>query len=255
MGYLGDEILADNPYLYWPLNDTSGTTAQDASPNNRDGSTVGGLTLGTVDPDFGYVAHLDGSNDAIGRALGATVQIKAAEVWFNSDVNLTAEGTLRGLMYGDTTADWSVAFGAVTGSLTNELLTMFHGGSGSRFWAYTGAGLSVASGAWHHVVVTYVPASSGWRVFLDAVDVTDTILGGDINGSFGISQFGLGDWFTGGGPFDGKVAHAAIYAGELSAARISAHYNADKLPATTTRPRLRGGQVIYGELRGGQRWV
>ena len=27
------------------------------------------------------------------------------------------------------------------------------------------------------------------------------------------------------------------------------------LPATTDRPKLRGGQVIYGELRGGQRWV
>ncbi len=42
------EVLLDSPYLYWRLDDPSGTVAEDASPNNRDGTYVNTPTLGAA---------------------------------------------------------------------------------------------------------------------------------------------------------------------------------------------------------------
>ena len=41
-----DSVLADSPAAYWRLGEPSGTTAADASGNNRTGSYVGSPTLG-----------------------------------------------------------------------------------------------------------------------------------------------------------------------------------------------------------------
>ncbi len=42
-----EEVLADSPMLYWRLGETSGSTAEDSSTNNRDG-TYDGPTLGVT---------------------------------------------------------------------------------------------------------------------------------------------------------------------------------------------------------------
>lgn len=45
MSDYSDAVLALSPYLYWRLNDQAGTVAEDASPNNRDGTYNGSPTL------------------------------------------------------------------------------------------------------------------------------------------------------------------------------------------------------------------
>lgn len=85
---LADMILDMNPYAYYPMNDTSGTTITDASPNARHGTLTGGVTLdqpamesGSRAVDFngtdGYIDLPDGYNDF---STGFTF-----EAWVNYD--------------------------------------------------------------------------------------------------------------------------------------------------------------------------
>ena len=44
----GKAVLLDNPKAYYPLNELSGTTAYDLSPNAYAGVFTGGVTLGAA---------------------------------------------------------------------------------------------------------------------------------------------------------------------------------------------------------------
>jgi hypothetical protein len=46
-----DAVLADGPLSYWRLDETSGTVAQDATANDRDG-TYTNATLGAASPSW-----------------------------------------------------------------------------------------------------------------------------------------------------------------------------------------------------------
>ncbi len=62
------QVLADDPILYWRLDEPSGTTAADASGEGNHGTYLGGVTLGTagaIDEDPSASAHFDGSNDRV----------------------------------------------------------------------------------------------------------------------------------------------------------------------------------------------
>lgn len=71
---LESEILADNPAFLLKLTDPSGTTAEDSSPNNRDGAYLGTPSLASVDVIPGEPAwDPDGSNDAVSVAYDAAL--------------------------------------------------------------------------------------------------------------------------------------------------------------------------------------
>lgn len=53
----GKAVYADNPDIYWRLDDTSGSIAADVSPNMSNGIYSGGVTLGVASPVSGACAH------------------------------------------------------------------------------------------------------------------------------------------------------------------------------------------------------
>lgn len=67
MSVYSDAVLADNPYLYWRLGESSGTVAEDESPNNRDGTYVGS-------PDLGQPGLVGDGNTSVGFNIGETGQ-------------------------------------------------------------------------------------------------------------------------------------------------------------------------------------
>lgn len=60
--YYDGVILADTPVAFWPLNETTGTTATDATGNGHDGTYTGGFMLGETGIGDGETAvALDGA--------------------------------------------------------------------------------------------------------------------------------------------------------------------------------------------------
>ena len=89
------------------------------------------------------------------------------------------------------------------------------------------------------------PLRVGFALEVDPSDATIFTTRALVNGASVLSfTFDGADAITYGNPFVG-VNNAAVNFDNASVAAWS---------SATTRPRLRGGQVIYGELRGGQRW-
>ena len=82
-GY-ADDVLADNPLTYLRLGETTGTVAQDASPNDRDGTYAGDVTLGAAGP-FAEA----GTAVRLAKTGGVDVAVPAAsrtlELWVNAE--------------------------------------------------------------------------------------------------------------------------------------------------------------------------
>src|ERR1700677_1778737 len=79
-------VLADSPTFLWLLNETSGTTAADASGNGNAGAYTGGCTLGLSAPS-GVTTRAGALARSTGHILnyfGSFQTNVSAEVWFNT---------------------------------------------------------------------------------------------------------------------------------------------------------------------------
>ncbi|SHI50114.1 Cadherin domain-containing protein [Rubritalea squalenifaciens DSM 18772] len=83
-----DAAMAQGAYATWLLDETSGTTAADASGNDRDGTLSGG-PVWTTDGMRGGALHFDGVDDRVSHALASTQSMSAYSValWMKSDIS------------------------------------------------------------------------------------------------------------------------------------------------------------------------
>lgn len=223
------EVLADTPWLYWRLDDTSGTTAADTSGNGRTGTYSGSPTL-AQSPLItdGTSVLFDATNDyclsssAIFNSSTATV-----EVWFDYDGTAPspgANGVLAGCNEGDTSG------------VGEKLILLVNDGAGGGlavFYVYDGA-QKFATGATpltvgrHHLVGTVDAAGGTAKIYVDGAQ--DGTVG--VSGSY--AGYTNPNAIVGGGStaLAGNVRKAgrrdefALYTTALSAARILAHYQA-----------------------------
>jgi hypothetical protein len=156
-------ILADNPFLYWRLGETSGTTAVDSSGNNRSGTYASGVTLGAA-------SSLSGdSNPAISQEGSGKVysnnSFLAASV-FTFGIRFKSTKTTLGLVdfAGSQTTSGSFA------------PSLYVDGTGKLvFYTYFSGEIRVTSpnayndGAWHSVVCQM--SSAGMKLFVDGFKV------------------------------------------------------------------------------------
>lgn len=241
------EVAADNPLMWWKLDESSGTVATDSGAN-YDVTTTNGALLAQagVRPGVTYAAEFDGVNDYLNRGDMAFVVATpwTMEAW--ADIETTSR---RGpfLKLGTNVNGFALGVGNGTlDALGNELVAVFENVTWRASGVMLGTGVK-------YVAVT-VDTSNVCRFYIDGVKVStlapasapirpessDPIYIGGYTA--GVSRY-----------FAGRLNDVAFYQSVLSDARIEAHYLA--ATARTTRPRLRGGQTMVGELRGGQRWV
>lgn len=223
-----DEVLADSPWLYWRLNDQTGTQAVDSSGNSRDGTYVGGPTLAQAgaiasDPTNDSVSY-DASNDytvnedtpdQFFNSSAATV-----EVWYEySGTPPASDALIAGC--------WNQG-----GTVFDKDLVLDSSGR-VRFTTFDGSARETSvspalSAGWHHIVGT-VPAGAGGtsRCYVDGVEVGTF---SPQNGSYNTYNVDANVHIAGTTTRDiqlaGKRDEFAIYTTELSAARILAHYEA-----------------------------
>ncbi|MFC6705687.1 signal peptidase I [Flexivirga alba] len=205
-------VMTDKPYAYYRLAETSGTTAADASGNGRNGTYSSGVTHNAGGPcsDASAAATFTGSEMVSTTqqiALGSTF---TEEIWFNTTA--PKGGSLIGFA------------NTPTGSASDPQLSV---NSASRlvFAVPTSSGsVTVTSpgpkkyndGAWHLVVATL--SSAGMQLYVDGVSVASNSSTTTMTSTTGYLQMGNG--------FPGSLSGAAFYNTALSAAQITAHYNA-----------------------------
>ncbi len=145
---------APTPVGYWKFDDLSGSTAQDSTSNNLDG-TVTGATWQTADAcKVGSCLMFDGTGDYVQVADNNLLDI-TSELSMSAWINVSKfDGTNgNGIMSKHSSAaDTGYAFAI---SATNKLYIQFGDGGGS--WPYATAistGQSLTTSTWYHVAVT-----------------------------------------------------------------------------------------------------
>lgn len=230
------EVLADSPLFALAFDEASGTTAEDASSNNRDGAyTAAGITYQATGPSAGipYAITTNGSTGyatgpSIGGSLGST-QAQSWEIIFYTGSSISSASGATWLVGSSVNNRWIAALGSATGSLTNEVISIGDGDSTRR----TGwSGITIAAG-WHHLVLTYSGSQNGWLAYLDGQEVVADLGGTKIaNSSGAFGQSGtviprVGGHFTSSNQFSAvTAAWLACYDSTLSSARVAAHYAA-----------------------------
>ncbi len=84
-------VTGDNPFLWYQLNETSGTVAHDSSSSPHNGTYQGGVTFGAPGPtDCGAVpgVTLDGSSGYVSNSNVITSPATfSLDIWFKTTTN------------------------------------------------------------------------------------------------------------------------------------------------------------------------
>lgn len=217
----GSAVLADDPYLYWRLNEDEGDYAQDSS-----GQDMAGLYKGTITRDAEGAlqvddpgARFDGVSGYVVGAAGTEVTDPgdfSVEIWFRSTSAMG--GKLIG--FGD----------AASGMSSNYDRHVFLRNDGRlAFGVWTGAQNTVVSpdpyndGEWHHIVATQ--NEGGMVLYVDG-EAVGTNPETDAQAYTGYWRVG-GDSIWGGASSAYVAAdldEAAIYHHALPPRRVAEHY-------------------------------
>ena len=223
-------VAADSPTLWYPLNDTAGTTAHDYSATPHNGIYQGGVTLGAAGPTTcGTAATFNGSTGYVSNANTITSPATfSIEVWFKTTT--TAGGMIAG-------------FGsAVTGASGNYDRHIYMNNAGQIYFGVSSnqtvhTTVNYNNGSWHQVVATIGPA--GTMLYVDgalaASSASLTASSQTYSGSWRVGYDSLGGWTSAPSSnyFAGSLAEASFYGTQLSAARVAAHYAAATSAALT----------------------
>ena len=225
---LYDLVLATQPtHLigYWPLNETSGTVADDKSSTGADGTYSGGYTLNQTGIGDGYPSVLfDGSTDridldvvtldtpfdgAIGTML-VYLKVRASSVWTDGVARIPFELGVNAN---------NRVFISKDGTNNNLLLSYRAGGTIENVLS------AFSSTAWFVAVVTWSKAAEEMKAYVNGVQVgsTQTALG-TFTGTLADGFTAIGNFTASGGAnfWDGYIAHAAVWKTRLSDAEIAA---------------------------------
>jgi hypothetical protein len=207
------EVLADNPLAYWRFGEAAGPAALDASGSGRDGTYVGGVTLGEPGLLAGdSAARFDGMNDEMsaGEIFNFAGSVPfTIELWIKPD-DIDSLGALVS-KYG---WDGSNYFGWLLTESSNVA-------NGVRF-RRTGSslleGTALVADEFNHVVVTFDGVTQ--LLFINGVEAGSRA--GNALVDLGKDPFRVGraaNWAS----YAGVIDEVAIYGTALPPARIEAH--------------------------------
>jgi hypothetical protein len=220
----GADIASETPLLHWRFNETTGTTAEDATANNRDGTISGTVTLGaagllSVDTDKAFTF---GGGKVASSAIAA-VQL-TGDAAIECVINPSAVSGTRFLM----------GVGAAgTGNANNYLISLWAVDGYLKIYHEYGAGniqqvttdVLIANGRKDHIVLSRDNATKTYEL----------IIGGIVRHTFQYlfsasdgtnAAFLVGADADGGNAFAGVIDEAAIYGAKMSAATAKSHAEA-----------------------------
>ncbi|WP_053171525.1 DUF7594 domain-containing protein [Streptomyces sp. SBT349] len=229
-----DEVLADDPVLFWNFDETANTFASDASGNGGNGIHRGAPERGAAPPAVpgpGAAAIGYDGTDAYTYSdrTYAGMTRYTLETWFSTTTD--RGGKLIGM--GDRILELS--------SRRDHNIYMRDDGR-LVFGVYTNTYRTITSSAsfndgdWHHVAASV--GANGMRLYVDGEQVAG-------QQTVTAARNVTGYWRTGGDSlsgwpnrpdsdwFAGRQDATAVYPAQLSASRIEEHYEAASLPTDT----------------------
>jgi len=222
-------VLADSPFLYWKLDETSGTAIADSGSGNRPGTM---LAQTFAQGQAG--ALLENPN----KALGLTVASVTATASTPAPAQFSVEAWVRTT---STTGGRILGLGNANGMNPSTTVDrqLYLAPNGKVYFGIGSAKATVASaaavndGAWHHVVGTYTTGNNGMKLYVDGVLAGQTrATTQTFDGYWRAGAEDLNGWA--GNPtddyFEGTLDELAVYTTALSAARVQAHRNAGITP-------------------------
>ncbi len=219
----GQAVYNDNPDLYWRLNETSGSTANDSGRLFTSGiySTLVGVTRPASGPLTGNNAITLGGNASIGSTLAEYRPTSfSEEIWFKTATN--TGGKLIG--FGSSSSGSSASADRFVYMTDPGRLRFGVRSRGTN--VFIESPTSYNDNTWHHVVATQ--SSAGMRLYVDGGLVASNNRGGGGNYP-GAWRVGGGDSNYGGSTslfFTGSVDEAAVYSTVLTQPQVAAHYSA-----------------------------
>jgi len=223
-----DIILADNPYFYWKLDETSGTNANDESANNRDGeiSTAPAPTLG----ELSLIA-----TDTDGKSIlfASSTQNTVFSTFLLNTSQVTVECWAKMSAYPVTNSEMAIGFSNGYNSTVKDKLLYINTAGKPFFYVYDGAEKhtstptdALALNTPYHLVGTNDGTTS--RVYANGVEVGSVAAAGSYT-SYTVNNIYVSSAGDAAAPFMDKLAgyidEVAVWTYALSAARVLAHYN------------------------------
>ena len=213
-------VLADQPGVYYRLDEASGTTAADSSGNGHNGTYTTNATLGQSGATNDGDTAISGSGRLMqysaGTGLPAGTATFSVEAWFETTATPASP-------WGSTLVSWGTESG-------NGLLAlMIYSSSQMKLSTWSNdyyfpvpAGASAIDGKWHYVVATF--DGSNGTMYYDGQSLgTQPVSLNIVMNSTGLvlgSATGNNDT-----PYSGLIDEVAIYTRVLSASRVQTHYN------------------------------
>lgn len=245
MSFYSDKTLSFSPIAYWPLNETSGTNADNAEGTAARDGTYSGVTLNSsTGPDSDAVGLWDGSNDYCdiysasldGVFDGAEMTICG---WFKvSGAGVWTDSTLREMIRIRATANIYVRRTATDNQIE------------FRRDATPTSTVTVSSYSptdWVHFAVTVSEAADEMKAYLDGVQTGSTQTGlGTWTGSLSSTSCCIGsDTTSTDEPWSGYLAHVSVFDSPLSANDITDLYNYTR--PVTSGPGTKLAAILFND--------
>lgn len=253
-----------NLLAYWPMNEASGSTANDASGNGRTGTYSGATLDFEPGPDGGPAPRFDGINDYL-NVFSASLQ----SAW-NAN-----QGSITAWVRVNTASVWSdgLARRAVyIGLDASNLVTLCRGGTNNMQGTRIAAGTNKVSigvvgpgTGWVHLAITWDQANDQFKYYQNGVQSGGTQTG---IGTFSVTPTTMlvgANNTTGSLVWNGQLAHVAFWKKALSSTEIAslADISVSSVTPTPTPPNawsdtlsLPGGKtaLVSYAMDGGQ-WL
>jgi hypothetical protein len=173
-----------------------------------------------------YSVSFDGTNDYID--IGGSYDLGTFSAWFKPDNVLSASqstymiagfeaaGTLYGFRAG------ILVSGNVTGSLYNEIITLY---TGDWNYAYANGSATISNTAWHHLALRW--SGTDYEIYLDGTQVknAESQFGSLSKAKISITDLILGKRYDNNYHFPSLIDEVAIWSTPLSASDITSIYN------------------------------
>ena len=216
-----DEVLADSPVARWKLDETTGTTAVDSVAGNN--GTYAGATLNQAPLiNAGTAVLFSGSGsgitvpDATALDLGSAFTLRA---WVKTSSAATHQTLYEKGQSGSTWPSYWLRILA-GGTVSCEVRS----GNADTSKAVATTAVTVNDGARHMIDAVFV-GSSTLKIYIDGVERAS--VSHSIASAWNTAAaLYIGTRYGGGEAYAGVLDELAMFATALSAARISAHYNA-----------------------------
>lgn len=214
-------VLADSPRHYWRLADPGGVLVHDLGS-----APIALLTNSNYPAGLPYLGPISDGGSFVGQAV--------AYPWMNEDVDaMAAPLTLELLLWQHSDiAVVQIAFIVRTGAspffiAVNTTPAIYCSGPSVTIVNPT----ALVRQTWKHVVAVFPGAGNG-TLYVNGSSVGTASLGVPPSGNY---RFGIGgNVGSAGNQFQGALAECAVYTTALSAARVTAHFNA--VDQITQRP-------------------